>query len=63
MNERFSHRLELISAWCDPAFLLGLVVFFGIFGHILPAPLHHLWMQPGSTQGLSTPSAICVSAS
>jgi hypothetical protein len=38
MDERTSLQLELISAWCGPAFVLGLVVFFGIFGHILPAP-------------------------
>ena len=38
MDEKTSLQLELISAWCGPAFVLGLVVFFGIFGHILPAP-------------------------
>lgn len=38
MNERSSLNLELISAWCGPAFLLGLVVFFGVFGFNLPAP-------------------------
>lgn len=38
MNERSSLNLEVISAWCGPAFLVGLVIFFGIFGFNLPAP-------------------------
>lgn len=38
MDEKASHRLELISAWCGPAFLVGLVIFFGFFGNNLPAP-------------------------
>lgn len=37
-NERSSLNLELISAWCGPAFAIGLVIFFGIFGFNLPSP-------------------------
>lgn len=38
MNEKDSLRIEWISAWCGPAFAVGLIIFFGIFGHNLPAP-------------------------
>ena len=38
MDEKLSLKYELISAWCGPAFVVGLIAFFGVFGHILPTP-------------------------
>jgi len=38
MDEKTSLNHELISAWCGPAFVLGFVLCFGLFGHNLPSP-------------------------
>jgi hypothetical protein len=38
MNESTSLKYQLISAWCGPAFLLTLIIFWGILGHNLPNP-------------------------
>lgn len=38
MDKKVSHRLEILSAWCGLAFVIGLVIFFGYFGNNLPNP-------------------------
>ena len=39
MDEKLSLRYQLLSAWCGPAFLLTFIVFWGIVGTNLPAPV------------------------
>jgi hypothetical protein len=43
MDKRLSLNLELFSAWCGPIFVSLFVIFFGIFGHNLPAPPSAAW--------------------
>lgn len=38
MTERYSLRLQLLSAWCGPAFLLSFIVFWVIIGNNFPNP-------------------------
>ena len=39
MDEKLSLRYQLLSAWSGPAFLLTFIVFWGILGTNLPAPV------------------------
>lgn len=38
MTERFSLRLQLLSAWCGPLFVVSFVLFWGVIGQNLPNP-------------------------
>jgi hypothetical protein len=38
MDQKTKLRLQLLSAWCGPAFLVTFIVFWGILGHNLPNP-------------------------
>jgi len=38
MDERKSFRIQLISAWCGPAFLVTFVLFWVVIGHNFPNP-------------------------
>lgn len=38
MDKVTQHRLNLAIAWCGPAFVLGYVIFWAIFGHNVPPP-------------------------
>jgi hypothetical protein len=39
MDEKLSLRYQLLSAWSGPAFLVTFIVFWGILGTNLPAPV------------------------
>ncbi|WP_157180637.1 hypothetical protein [Protofrankia coriariae] len=38
MNRRTENRLNLVIAWCGPAFVLGYIIFWAVFGHNVPPP-------------------------